>query len=441
MLTISALVLFSGLSAPNFQARLPKAKRKLVRENLAALLQAERSAKRKKLIEETAELAEEYLFDDLIEAVRLGPIYPRGLPEARQVAGEQEELERFGSVIVGYTFEHDGESYRYAVDVPDGYDSKVARGLLLDPGHGSGADADAEGKAGFLGMYRNHVDGAGRKDWLVVRSEIIEAIGAGGKRGQLPEDEVVAVFLSLFRDVSSRFNVDLDRIYVAGISQTGFWSWYLGLGLADRLAGIAPAGAVTWQSNKYLSNYQNLPVYAVHGNQDTICPVVQPRATCAALARLGSPVVYQEVNGGHDFSVWKELEGAIGQLAERPRNPYPVRISKNLQTLRSPWAYWLRVDELEDELDGKAGNAPSGGIDAELVEQTVHLYSEGVRRVTLGFSAEMLDLERPIEVVWNGKTVHEGLLERNFGTTLELAVEKCDWRGSFAASLSLRAPR
>jgi poly(3-hydroxybutyrate) depolymerase len=40
--------------------------------------------------------------------------------------------------------------------------------------------------------------------------------------------------------VLTRFAVDPDHVYVTGLSQTGYWAWFLGAFRADRFAGIAP---------------------------------------------------------------------------------------------------------------------------------------------------------------------------------------------------------
>jgi len=105
--------------------------------------------------------------------------------------------------------------------------------------------------------------------------------------GALPEDEVAAVFEAFRRDMVTRFAIDLEQVYVAGLSQTGFWSWYLGRELADRLAGIAPMGAVTWGVDKALENLLHLPTFVIHGSEDPICPVAQPRATTRRMQELG----------------------------------------------------------------------------------------------------------------------------------------------------------
>ncbi|MGH7163840.1 MAG: hypothetical protein ACREID_10190, partial [Planctomycetota bacterium] len=375
--------------------------------------------------------------EDVEEAIREGPLLPRDALQPRR----GEKLQEFGDVVAGYSFEHGGATYRYAVGRPKGFDATRPHAVLLDPGHGTGAKLDAKGKADFVPFFRRAASESGLDPCLVVRSEIVEQIGADGLKGEKPEDYVARVFDELFRDLATRYVIDPDRVYAAGLSQTGFWAWYLGRARADRFAGLVPMSSVTWQVDAHLSNFLSVPVYVLHGSEDRVCPAGQPRATCPAIARLGAPLLYREVAGaGHDGGVWGGLGDGLKWCAERPRERYPKRVSKSLQTKLDGWCYWLRVDELEREGDGRAGSAPTAGIDGELEGETVRLYSEGVRAVTLCLASEMVDLDRPVSVVWNGETVFQGKPERSLATMLELVREKVDWKATFEAALPLRAP-
>jgi predicted esterase len=375
----------------------------------------------------------------LLELLRAGPEIERGLPKARKVGKKKEELESFGSVRSGYAFELDGKVYRYAVDVPEGYDGSKPHALLIDPGHGSGADQDARGKADFLPFFRGQVDSAGFEDWLVARTEIVEQIGAGGKFGARPEDEVARVFAAFRRDVVTRFAVDLERVYVAGLSQTGFWAWYLGRELGDRLAGIAPMGAVTWGVEPALENLLGLPVFVIHGADDPICPVAQPRATSARMRALGLTVEYLELPGvAHDVGAWSRLGRGLAWLAAQPRERAPRRVVKLAGTLANPWAHWLRLDALEKVSSGEAKATPTGRVEALIEGQRITVTSHGVEALSLWLHAELLDLAQPVEVVWNGKTEHSGPLEQRFTTALEAVLGRCDWRTLPTARIELR---
>lgn len=427
--------------APKPKATLPKVSKAdatKLREQLAAALAGD--GKALKQLETTAKsLGSKHEFDSLLAALREGPALPNGAPKPRGKGKDAEKFEPFDNVLTGLSFQYGKDTFRYCVDVPKDYDPTRPVPVILDPGHGVGAKEDQRGKAGFTAFFRARADLAGLENALVVRTELVEQLGADGLAGARPEDEVAAAFDACFRDLASRFAVDLDRVWVTGLSQTGFWSWQLGLTRPDRFAGIAPMGAVTWSTTRYLDNLTNLAIYVLHGDGDTVCPVAQPRQTTKALAELGARVEYQEIAGGkHDGSTWVHLDEALRWLAERPRDPYPKKLARKLQTLQQPWCNWIRVDELAKSGTGKAGEAPTASLTARIEGQVVQLDSEGVERLTLCLSRELIDLSLPVTVVWNGKKELARKLELDFARSVALAVEKCDWRGTFEAAVELK---
>ncbi|MHC4136393.1 MAG: hypothetical protein ACYS0K_15590 [Planctomycetota bacterium] len=435
----SRMLLFVLLTASLCGAELTSAEKKKVREVVTALLTAKKPKERAALVATLADLEAKATLEEIEAAVREGPLLAGGKPPARRVRGKKEKITRVGKVFVGYSFEYDGEVYRYTVDVPSKYDPARAWPVLLDPGHGSWKKMSDREKAEGMSFFRGHADKGGGEDWLVVRTDIVEDIGADTRNK--PEDYGSKVFQEMFRDLATRYHFDPDRVYVGGLSQTGFWTWFLGRERPDRFAGLAPMAAVTWEVDHYLGNYIHLPIYVLHGENDPTCPVRQPRATCPALARHGVPIVYQEVpKGTHGGGVFPLFWKALAHVGRFPRTRYPARISKSLQTTLDGWCYWVRVDKLEKDGQGRANLPPTAGIDAERDGQTIRLYSAGIKRVTLGLASEMLDLDQPVVVIWNGKQVHAGAVERSLATLLELVHDKVDWRQTFEAKLELKAP-
>ena len=326
--------------------------------------------------------------------------------------------------------------------VPPKVDPSRPCGVLLDPGHGTGAKLDQAGKADLLGMYVRHAKEAGLGDWLVVRTEIIEQVGAGGLAGDWPEERITPLFEACLRDLATRWPVDPDRLIVAGLSQTGFWAWELGAAHPGRWLGIAPMSAVTWQVRKRLDALRTTPVWVAHGDADRTCPVGQPRATCARLERDGATVTYVEVPGaGHEYAVWSHLPAGLKELTSRPRERHPRSISFAVQTLRQAWCHWLRLEAIDTEGTGKAGADWAAAIDAEIDGNRVTLASSGVQRVRVTLGPELVDLAQPVTVTWNGTVVHDGPVAPSFAALLANAAETADWAAACPVSLLLDAPK
>lgn len=399
-------------------------------------------AETRKLLDLGKKLAAKHDAASLLAALRAGPLLDAGARKSRKVGGEKEKLEEFGPTIAGFTFEFGKETFRYAVDVPPDYDPAMPCAVVIDPGHGTGAGKDAREKAEFVPYFRGSAKRAGIAPCLVVRTEIIEEIGGDGRRGQRSDEEIGAVFDAFFRDFASRFAVDPERVYAAGISQTGFYSWYLARARPDRFAGIAPLAAVTWQVQRALGNLRHVPVFAANGEKDAACPPEPARDACAALTALGGRARFEMEPGGEHSSVFGRMGPALQWLREQgPRNAWPRSLDHRFVSGRNPWAYWIRVDELEREHEGASSTEPPARVQAEVDGQTIRLTTSEIREITLGLAPELLDLSQPVRVEWNGKTVHEGVVKADFAASLSLAVEKAEWRASFAAVLSLKAPR
>jgi predicted esterase len=423
------------------RAPLPAAEARKLRGLFTEALARNDGKTRAALLAQGKKLATKHAFADLREALRAGPLLDPKSREGRKQGKESEKLGQFGTTRVGYTFECEEGQFRYAVDCPEKYDAERPCAVLLDPGHGTGAGKSDAEKADFLPFFRGQCESAGLENWLVVRTEIVEQVGADGLRGALPEDRVARIFEALWRDLATRYAIDPDRLYVSGLSQTGFWSWYLGRARPDRYAGIAPMSAVTWQVNKYAANFSTLGVFVLHGADDKVCPVGQPRATCAEFERLGYPLKYVEVQGSaHDVKTWGRLHEALEWLAPRERAKYAKVRTMHFTTLANPWCGALRVDELARPGDGKAATAPTAWVTVEFKGQQVLLKSEGVRGATLCLTPELVDLAQPVEVVWNENRVWQKLAEPAVEELLELAVDRADWKETFDCAIELRAP-
>jgi hypothetical protein len=61
-----------------------------------------------------------------------------------------------------------------------------------------------------------------------------------------------------------------------------------------------------------------------------------------------------------------------------------------------------------------------------------------VKRLAVHLSPDLLDLDREVEVVWNGRSLPPRELERSFFPALEAALERGDWRSLYEAKVALR---
>ena len=126
--------------------------------------------------------------------------------------------------------------------------------------------------------------------------------------GQWWSNEELAALLD---EVIAKRNVDLDRIYLTGLSMGGFGAWSLALAFPERFAAVAPiCGGGTWQvvrafDEKRAAALRRLPFWVFHGDNDTTILPEESERMVKGLQQFGCDVRFTIYPGvGHDS--WTE---------------------------------------------------------------------------------------------------------------------------------------
>lgn len=168
----------------------------------------------------------------------------------------------------------------------------------------------------------------GKKDWPLLlflhgageRGDSLELVGKHGPpkivegqpdfpfilvSPQCPKDEWWSkdVLIALLDEVSARYRVDENRIYLTGLSMGGFGTWNLAVEYPDKFAAIAPicGGGDPHKAHRI----KHLPVWIFHGEKDEVVPISKSEEMAKALKACGSNVkftIYPEAT--HDS--WTE---------------------------------------------------------------------------------------------------------------------------------------
>ncbi|MCE9635914.1 MAG: hypothetical protein K8T90_09430 [Planctomycetes bacterium] len=345
--------------------------------------------------------------------------------------------------VHGVEFRSLGEIWTYSALVPKERPKGLVP-LVLDPGHGS---FTGKGTKDFEGVMETWLDVSGaRNDVVYVRTNAIEKLTADKRydawatpRRKPDEpnlDSVATVLLDAVRDASLRWPIDPDRVHVQGISQTGFWAWWLGQHAPDRWASVAPVGAVTFHVRKLLGNVVPVPVFVLHGTADPTCPFAQAKGAADDLKAAGGTVDFRPTEGGkHMEGVFPRFGEIWPLMAAKVRDPYPKSFTHDFVGGARGDAFWLRA------ADVPAGDfnpfGPAARVTGTIDGQTVRVTSEHVAKLDVLLATPMLDFTKSVRIELNGKKAFEGKLTPDPRAALDCALRRGDGR-TFAATVSLR---
>ncbi len=212
-----------------------------------------------------------------------GPL-PGAAAEETQPAGTQEAKTFEKDVVVKVKI-------NYLLYLPKEYGSEEKSWPLLVFLHGSGESGSDLNKVKAHGPPKLIAEG---KDFpFIVVSP--QSSGRGWDASSLN---------GLVDDVTSKYQVDTNRIYVTGLSMGGFGTWSLAAAYPAKFAAIAPicGGGNPGDAPKI----KDLPIWVFHGAKDTAVPLKRSADMVEALKEAGSKsvefTVYPEA--GHDS--WTE---------------------------------------------------------------------------------------------------------------------------------------
>lgn len=98
--------------------------------------------------------------------------------------------------------------------------------------------------------------------------------------------ESILKFIAQLRET---FDIDERRIYLTGLSMGGYGTWFTAMASPDTFAAIAPVcgGGMAWNAHTL-----TMPVWAFHGDIDTVVSVNQSDEMVESMKRAGLNVRY-----------------------------------------------------------------------------------------------------------------------------------------------------
>ena len=225
--------------------------------------------------------------------------------------------------------------------------------------------------------------------------------------------EEVFVFRALDA-VKRSFPIDTDRVYVAGNSMGGYGTWHFAGHRGDVFAGaVSSAGGIligtargeTWGWG-IIGNLRHTAVAFCHGGKDKPAPPWSDRTAAKILDGLAeaNPERYP-----HEFHYFPEkghglpgkaMAACVAFVAERIRDPRPRDLTWEPKRIFNRQFAWLYLDEPRCFTRVEARLRANNVIDLDLVGIDGGL--------SLLLDADLVDLDKPVEVLVGGARVFHG---------------------------------
>lgn len=219
-------------------------------------------------------------------------------------------------------------------------------------------------------------------------------------------------------DARKRFNVDENRIALAGFSMGGAGAWHLGAHFADQWACVhtgagfadvkryqklTPETYPNWYEQKlwgvydvpdYARNFYNVPLISYSGEIDAQRDSAEYMIEVLGKEGLHPPHLIGP-GMGHKYhpEVIKEVQKLIEEAVEKGRDPMPKKVTLQTRCLRYNKMFWVTLIQFEKQWD-------EARIDAEMDEakRTIQVTTKNVYM----FQLDPKDLTDGYKVFING---------------------------------------
>ncbi|WP_231932291.1 MULTISPECIES: alpha/beta hydrolase [Butyricimonas] len=240
-------------------------------------------------------------------------------------------------------------------------------------------------------------------------------------------------FDALIQTAVVMMDVNPDKVYLLGYSAGGDGVWRMAPRMADRWAAASMMAGHPGEASQV--NLRNVPFMIWMGENDA----AYDRNKLAAVKGLVMDSLHAADPDGyiHETHIvkgkghWMDQEDrvAIPWMAKFRRNPYPTKVVWRQEEVVMPSLYWLSVDPKE---------AKHGMV--AIVEKegnTFTILKNDYKRLTIRLNDELIDLEQPVKIFYNGNQIFNGKVKRTLKNIARSIDERADKRMIFSAELTV----
>lgn len=241
-------------------------------------------------------------------------------------------------------------------------------------------------------------------------------------------------YTTLIQMCVAYLDVNPDKVYLIGYSAGGDGVWRMAPRMADTWAGASMMAG--HPGDVSLLNLRNTPFMVWCGALDS---AYNRNRECTLRGLELDSLHTQDPNGYlHETHIvagkphWMDLTdaAALPWLQQYQRNPYPTHIVWRQEEVTHPHFYWLTAptDQLQR---GKT-------VRLTLQGNTVTIQQCDYTQLTLHFNDQMVNLDKPITIRHNGKTLFKGKLPRTLTNLQTTLAQRSDLRYMFPSQVTVK---
>ena len=373
-------------------------------------------------------------FDQALQRFKAGRPYAANVPKG----------------VVRASYDVNGVEYFYAVNVPASYDPARPQQVRIHLHGGVNREDNGPRGDGTIGA--------------LAGAEQIYVLPYAWRDAPWWSDEQIANLRTLLDKLKRTYNVDENRVALAGFSDGGTGVSYVAMrdttpyASFESLNGFFMVLTSVVGGDLYPNNLRNKPFFIVNGGRDQLYPTRMVDPYVQHLKENGVDLVYRpQPNAEHNAAYWPEVKDSFEEFVRsHPRNPLPDKLSWETSGLPiDSRASWLVIDKLapSNGIDlrlpdlnriGSRGllmfenTQPSGRVDLVRTGNTVKATTRGVADFTLLLSPDVFDLSRPVKVETNGRMAFEGMAPPSVATLAKWAARDNDRTMLFGAEIHIK---
>ncbi len=381
---------------------------------------------------------------------QLPPVLPtEGLQPGVATRISVEDFEgRLAAAIGKQTGENDRVETAYHVLLPTEYSPDHSYPMIVAL-HAAGRSPEWELR--WWGGTADEPLQSQRRGYIVIAPEYLDAEAKKYETSAATHERIELAI----RDARLRFNVNSDKVFLAGHGTGANAAFEIGCSMPDVFAGVIPiSGEISTMVRKLDDNAEQMPWYVVNGQLDRTVFEANARPLDRWMKK-GFDTIYCEFVGRGYESFYAEIHNLYDWMELYQRRPLPEEF--NYRSVRADRSRVFWLDSRLRQLTPRGGRnsqpritqtAYSSAINKQpkAIESHILRGSQLRSRIiikshgqvhTLWLTPEMIDFGKRLQVTVNGQSRHNDFVEPSIKAVLEDFRQRGDRQRVFQVRLDL----